>query len=298
MSSFLANHTRTHSCGELRAADAGKHVVLTGWVQTYRDHGERIFIDLRDRDGVTQVVADRSRLPAIHELANGLRAEWCIGITGEVRLRGEQLAKADPGEERRLKKMTNEKIPTGAIEVWIDELEVFSRSETPPFAIEDGIDTNDQLRLKYRYLDLRRPKMQKNLMTRSAITRVTRDFLGQNGFLEMETPFMVKYTPGGARNFLVPSRLNPGSFYALAESPQIFKQLLMVGGYERYFQIVRCFRDEDLRQDRQPEFTQIDLEMSFVNEHILQTTMEGLISSLWKEVLGVELTLPLRRMTW
>jgi len=298
MSSFLANHTRTHSCGELRAADAGKHVVLTGWVQTYRDHGERIFIDLRDRDGVTQVVADRTRLPAVHELADTLRSEWCIGIAGEVRLRGEQLAKADPGEERKLKKMTNEKIPTGEIEVWIDELEVFSRSETPPFAIEDDLDTNDQLRFKYRYLDLRRPRMQQNLMTRSKITRTTRDYLGKNGFLEIETPFMVKYTPGGARNFLVPSRLNPGSFYALAESPQIFKQLLMVGGYERYFQIVRCFRDEDLRLDRQPEFTQIDIEMSFVNERILQATMEGLIAALWQQVLGVELRLPLRRMTF
>jgi len=298
MSAFLSTHTRTHTCGALRAADVGKPVVLTGWVQTYRDHGERIFIDLRDREGVTQIVADKSRLPEIHAIADALRSEWCIGIAGVVQARGEQLSRAEPGEERKLKKMTNEKIATGEIEVWIDELEVFSKSETPPFAIEDGIETNDQLRLKYRYLDLRRPKMQKNLMTRSAITRVTRDFLGKNGFLEMETPFMVKYTPGGARNFLVPSRLNPGSFYALAESPQIFKQLRMVGGYERYFQIVRCFRDEDLRQDRQPEFTQIDLEMSFVNEQILQSTMEGLISSLWKEVLGVELTLPLRRMTW
>ncbi|HEX3482137.1 MAG TPA: aspartate--tRNA ligase [Kofleriaceae bacterium] len=298
MSSFLANHTRTHSCGELRAADAGKHVVLTGWVQTYRDHGERIFIDLRDRDGVTQVVADRTRLPAVHELADTLRSEWCIGIAGEVRLRGEQLAKADPGEERKLKKMTNERIPTGEVEVWIDELEVFSRSETPPFAIEDDVDANDQLRFKYRYLDLRRPRMQQNMMTRSKITRTTRDYLGKNGFLEIETPFMVKYTPGGARNFLVPSRLNPGSFYALAESPQIFKQLLMVGGYERYFQIVRCFRDEDLRLDRQPEFTQIDIEMSFVNERILQATMEGLIAALWHQVLGIELTLPLRRMTF
>src|SRR5215471_16342413 len=298
MSSFLANHTRTHSCGELRAADAGKHVVLTGWVQTYRDHGERIFIDLRDRNGVTQVVADQARLPAVHELADTLRSEWCIGIAGEVRLRGEQLAKADPGEERKLKKMTNEKIPTGEIEVWIDELEVFSRSDTPPFAIEDDIDTNDQLRFKYRYLDLRRPRMQQNLMTRSKITRTTRDYLGSNGFFEIETPFMVKYTPGGARNFLVPSRLNPGSFYALAESPQIFKQLFMVAGMDRYFQIVRCFRDEDLRLDRQPEFTQIDLEMSFVVERILQGTMEGLIAALWKDVLGVELTLPLRRMTF
>ncbi|HEX4418265.1 MAG TPA: aspartate--tRNA ligase [Kofleriaceae bacterium] len=298
MSAFLATHTRTHSCGQLRGKDAGTPVVLTGWVQSYRDHGERIFIDLRDRDGVTQVVADKTRLPAIHAIANTLRAEWCIGIAGEARLRGEQLAKAAPGEERALRKMTNDKIPTGEVEVWIDELEVFSKSETPPFAIEDDIETNDQLRLKYRYLDLRRPKMQKNLIMRSQITRATRDYLGNHGFLEIETPFMVKYTPGGARNFLVPSRLNPACFYALAESPQIFKQLLMVGGYERYFQITRCFRDEDLRLDRQPEFTQIDLEMSFVNEQILQTTMEGLIATLWKQVLGIELTLPLRRMTF
>jgi aspartyl-tRNA synthetase len=298
MSAFLAKHTRTHSCGALRAADAGKRVVLTGWVHTYRDHGERIFIDLRDRDGITQVVADETRLSEVHKIADALRSEWCIGIAGEVRLRGQQLAKAEPGEERKLKKMTNEKLPTGEIEVWIDEIEVFSQAETPPFQIEDDTETNDQLRLKYRYLDLRRPRMQRNMIMRSQITRTTRDYLARNGFLEIETPFMVKYTPGGARNFLVPSRLNPGCFYALAESPQIFKQLLMVGGYERYFQIVRCFRDEDLRLDRQPEFTQIDLEMSFVNEHILQTTMEGLIAALWKDVLGVELALPLRRMTF
>jgi aspartyl-tRNA synthetase len=298
MSAFLAKHTRTHSCGALRAADAGTRVVLTGWVHTYRDHGERIFIDLRDREGVTQVVADVTRLPEVHKVADTLRSEWCIGIVGEVRLRGEQLAKAEPGEERKLKRMTNEKLPTGEIEVWIDEIEVFSHAETPPFQIEDDIETNDQLRLKYRYLDLRRPRMQRNLIMRSQITRTTRDYLAHNGFLEIETPFMVKYTPGGARNFLVPSRLNPGCFYALAESPQIFKQLLMVGGYERYFQIVRCFRDEDLRLDRQPEFTQIDIEMSFVNEHILQTTMEGLIAALWKQVLGVELALPLRRMSF
>jgi aspartyl-tRNA synthetase len=298
MSAFLATHTRTHSCGALRAEDAGKAVVLTGWVQSYRDHGERIFIDLRDREGVTQIVADKSRLPDIHAIADTLRNEWCIGVVGEVRLRGEQLAKAEPGAERKLRKMANDKIVTGEVEVWIDQLEVFSRSETPPFAVEDDIDTNDQLRFKYRYLDLRRPRIQKNLIARSQMTRTTRDYLGKNGFLEIETPFMVKYTPGGARNFLVPSRLNPGSFYALAESPQIFKQLLMVGGYERYFQITRCFRDEDLRQDRQPEFTQIDLEMSFINEQILQDMVEGLVAALWKDVLGVELTLPLRRMTF
>ncbi|MEO7734589.1 MAG: aspartate--tRNA ligase [Kofleriaceae bacterium] len=298
MSAFLATHTRTHSCGALRAKDAGQAVVLTGWVQSYRDHGDRIFIDLRDREGVTQIVADKTRLPAIHAIADSLRNEWCIGVTGEVRLRGEQLAKGEPGAERKMRKMTNEKIATGEVEVWIDELEVFSRSETPPFAIEDEIDTNDQLRFKYRYLDLRRPKIQKNLIARSQMTRTTRDYLSKHGFLEIETPFMVKYTPGGARNFLVPSRLNPGSFYALAESPQIFKQLLMVGGYERYFQITRCFRDEDLRQDRQPEFTQIDLEMSFINEQILQDMVEGLVAALWKDVLGVEVQLPLRRMTF
>jgi aspartyl-tRNA synthetase len=298
MSAFLATHTRTHTCGALRAADAGTRVVLTGWVQSYRDHGERIFIDLRDREGVTQVVADRDRLPQIHELASTLRGEWCIGVVGEVRMRGEHVASAKPGEERKLKAMTNEKLATGAIEVWIDELEVFSKSDTPPFLIQDEIDTNDALRLQFRYLDLRRPRLQKNLMMRSQITSVTRAYMAQNRFLEIETPFMVKYTPGGARNFLVPSRLNPGSFYALAESPQIFKQLLMVAGYDRYFQIVRCFRDEDLRNERQPEFTQIDIEMSFVNEQILQTTMEGLMATLWKEVLGIELKLPLRRMTF
>ncbi len=283
MSEFLATHTRTHSCGQLRAGDVGQHVVLTGWVKTYRDHGNCVFIDLRDRDGVTQLVFDPSFDKAAHEVARDLRSEWCIGITGEVRSRGGN---------------ANDKLATGAIEVWVKAIEVFSKAETPPFPIEDQIDTNDSLRLKYRYLDLRRPKLQRNMMMRSAITRVTRDYLGKNGFLEMETPFMVKYTPGGARNFLVPSRLNPGQFYALAESPQIFKQLLMVAGYERYFQITRCFRDEDLRLDRQPEFTQIDIEMSFVNEQILQDTMEGLISTLWKEVLGVELTLPMRRMPY
>lgn len=283
MSAFLATNTRTHSCGQLRASDVGKRVVLTGWVKTYRDFRGCVFIDLRDRDGITQLVFDESYSKQTNQIARDLRSEWCIGVTGEVRSRGD---------------MVNDKLATGAIEVWVDNIEVFSKSETPPFQIEDQIDTNEALRLKYRYLDLRRPELQKKLIARSAITRVTRDYLGKNGFLEIETPFMVKYTPGGARNFLVPSRLNPGQFYAMAESPQIFKQLLMVAGYERYFQIVRCFRDEDLRLDRQPEFTQIDIEMSFVNEQILQNVMEGLISTLWREVLGVEITLPLRRMPY
>jgi len=284
MSAFLSTHPRTHTCGALRPEDVGKQVVLTGWVQTYRDHGKlAIFVDLRDREGLTQVVFDPSFAPDVHTVAKGLRSEWCIGIVGEVRSRGTNV---------------NDKLATGGIEVWVTALEVFSKSDTPPFAIEDNIDTNDSVRLKYRYLDLRRPRLQKNLKMRSQITRLTREYLGKHTFLEIETPFMVKYTPGGARNFLVPSRLNPGSFYALAESPQIFKQLLMVAGYERYFQIVRCFRDEDLRNERQPEFTQIDIEMSFVNEQLLQTTMEGLMATLWKEVLGIELKLPLRRMTF
>ena len=283
MSAFLSANTRTHSAGALRAADVGKKVVLTGWVKTYRDHGGAVFVDLRDREGITQLVFDRSFNATAAEAAGALRNEWCIGITGEVRSRGGNV---------------NQKLSTGEIEVWVDSLEVFSKSDTPPFAIEDDVDTNDSLRLKYRYLDLRRPKLQRNLIMRSQITRATREYLNGNRFLEIETPFMVKYTPGGARNFLVPSRLNPGNFYALAESPQIFKQLLMVAGYERYFQIVRCFRDEDLRNERQPEFTQIDIEMSFVNEQILQDTMEGLIAKLWKDVLGVELALPLRRMTF
>ena len=283
MSAFLSSHTRTHSCGALRAGDAGTRVVLTGWVQSYRDHGGCVFIDLRDREGVTQLVFDPEYDRGAHDVAGTLRSEWCIGVTGDVRSRGSKV---------------NDKMATGAIEVVVRDIEVFSRADTPPFAIEDDLDTNDSLRLKYRYLDLRRPRLQKNLVMRSQIAQTTRAYLAGERFLEIETPFMVKYTPGGARNFLVPSRLNPGSFYALAESPQIFKQLLMVAGYDRYFQIVRCFRDEDLRNERQPEFTQIDIEMSFVNEQILQATMEGLMATLWREVLGVELALPLRRMTY
>ncbi len=265
-----------------------------GWVQSYRDHGGVVFIDLRDREGVTQLRFDPSVDRAAHTLAGEVRTEWCVGVVGEVRVRGSVI---DPktGKERSL---SNDRLPTGDIEVWVTTLEVFSKSDTPPFAIEDDTDTSDTVRAKFRYLDLRRPKMQRYLMTRSRMTSVVRDYMAKRGFLEVETPFMVKYTPGGARNFLVPSRQNPGQFYALAESPQIFKQLLMVAGYERYFQIVRCFRDEDLRNERQPEFTQIDIEMSFVTEQILQSEMEGMIASLWKSVLGIDLALPLRRMTY
>ena len=283
MASFLEQYPRTHSCGELRAEHAGQQVVLTGWVQNYRDLGGAVFIDLRDRTGITQIVFEPGIDADAHRIADSLRTEWCIGVVGHVRSRGAN---------------ANDKLATGAIEIAATAVEVFSRAETPPFAIEDDVDTNEALRLKYRYLDLRRPKLQQKLITRSQITRVVRQYLYGNGFLEIETPYMVKYTPGGARNFLVPSRLNPGAFYALAESPQIFKQLLMVSGYDRYFQIARCFRDEDLRLDRQPEFTQIDIEMSFIDESILQNVMEGMIAALWKEILGVELTLPLRRMTY
>jgi aspartyl-tRNA synthetase len=283
MASFLEQYERTHGCGELRAEHVGQDVVLTGWVQTYRDLGGAVFIDLRDRGGLTQIVFDAQLGGEIHKLARELRTEWCIGIAGKVRSRGAN---------------TNDRMATGAIEVVASELEVFSRAETTPFAIEDEVETNEALRLKYRYLDLRRPTLQQKLITRSQITRVVREYLHGAGFLEIETPYMVKYTPGGARNFLVPSRLNPGAFYALAESPQIFKQLLMVAGYDRYFQIARCFRDEDLRLDRQPEFTQIDIEMSFVTEKILQGVIEAMYAKLWREVLGVELALPLRRMTY
>jgi aspartyl-tRNA synthetase len=283
MASFLETHRRTHTCGQLRAGDVGTRVVLTGWVQSYRDHGGLVFIDLRDRGGLTQIVFDPSLSAEAHALAGALRSEHCVGVIGEVKSRGA---------------LTNPKLATGEIEVWASSLEVFSKSDTPPFAIDDDVDTNEALRLKYRYLDLRRPRLQKNLIKRSMITTTVRQYLSGNGFLEIETPFMVKYTPGGARNFLVPSRLNPGSFYALAESPQIFKQLLMVAGYDRYFQIVRCFRDEDLRLDRQPEFTQIDIEMSFIDEVQLQTILEGMIAALWKDVLGLEVKLPMRRMTY
>jgi aspartyl-tRNA synthetase len=283
MASFLETHPRTHTCGALRDSNVGASVVLTGWVQNYRDFGGLVFIDLRDREGITQVVFDPGLSETAHAAARDLRSEHCIGIVGKVMSRG--------GNK-------NDNLATGAIEVYATELEVFSKAETPPFPIEDKLDTNEAVRLKYRYLDLRRPKLQKNLIARSLITTTVRQYLSSNRFLEIETPFMVKYTPGGARNFLVPPRLNPGNFYALAESPQIFKQLLMVAGYDRYFQIVRCFRDEDLRLDRQPEFTQIDIEMSFIDETQLQTMIEGMVAALWKNVLGIDVTLPLRRMTY
>jgi aspartyl-tRNA synthetase len=278
---FLETHKRTHRAGELRAAHLGQEVVLTGWVGTRRDHGGRVFIDLRDRSGISQVVFGPDVDERAHALAGELRSEFCIGVRGRVISRGDN---------------KNAKLPTGEIEVEALELHIFSRSETPPFEISDDTEAGEPIRLKHRYLDLRRPAMQRNFMLRSQLYRSTREHFHADGFLELETPFMVKYTPGGARNFLVPSRLNPGCFYALAESPQIFKQLFMVAGMDRYFQIVRCFRDEDLRLDRQPEFTQIDVEMSFCTEEDVYSVMEGLICRIWKDVLGVEIERPFRRI--
>jgi aspartyl-tRNA synthetase len=278
---FITELKRTHTCGELTRDDIGKDVVLFGWVNNRRDHGGAVFIDLRDREGVTQVVFEEDVRPDVHELAGQLRLEYCVGVRGKVVSRG---ANANP------------KLRTGEIEVHATDLEIFNRSEPTPFQIEDSIDTGEEKRLQYRYLDLRRAPLQKTLMTRARVNHVTRNYFTENRFLELETPFMGRYTPGGARNFLVPSRLNPGKFYALAESPQLYKQLYMVAGFDRYFQIVRCFRDEDLRLDRQPEFTQIDVEMSFVEQNDVFDVIEGLVVRLWKDVLGVELPRPFLRM--
>jgi aspartyl-tRNA synthetase len=280
MARFIDELKRTHRCGDLRATDEGKEVVLFGWVASYRDHGGCVFFDLRDRDGITQVVFDptiegHGDLPKVaYELAGPVRTEWVVGIRGIVISRG--------GNK-------NPKLPTGEIEVRAIELTIFNKSDTPPFEIQDEIDTGEEKRLQYRYLDLRRSPLQKALKIRHRINQTVRGYFDGQGFLELETPFMVKYTPGGARNFLVPSRMNAGKFYALAESPQLFKQLYMVAGFDRYFQIVKCFRDEALRVDRQPEFTQIDVEMSFVNQDDIFKTMEGLIFKVWKDVAGIDL---------
>ena len=281
-SEFLSDLKRSHDCGALRASDTGRAVVLFGWVAARRDHGGCVFIDLRDRGGLTQIVFEPHVNAEAHAQAGELRSEFCVGVTGIVQARGGH---------------SNPNLATGDIEIRADRLTIFSRSETPPFEIGDE-SANETIRLKHRYLDLRRPSLQKNFLVRSQVYQTTRRYLADNGFAEIETPFMVKYTPGGARNFLVPSRLNPGQFYALAESPQIFKQLFMVAGFDRYFQIVRCFRDEDLRLDRQPEFTQIDLEMSFVVEADVQRIVEGLMAQLWKDVLGVTISTPFTRLPY
>jgi len=282
---FIDELKRTHHDGALRASDIDQEVVLFGWVDSRRDHGSLIFVDLRDREGLTQVVFDPDASKEAHDLAEQVRSEWVIGIRGRVRSRGEQWSK----KENKMVSATNPNLATGEIEVVVLEATVFNKAETPPFEIADSIDTREEVRLEYRYLDLRRRPLQRCLRMRHNINQATRNYLSSQGCLEIETPFLVKYTPGGARNFLVPARLSPGKFYALAESPQIFKQLFMVAGYERYFQIVRCFRDEDLRLDRQPEFTQIDIEMSFVNQDDVFSLVEGLIFAIWREGLGVDL---------
>ncbi len=274
---------RTHCCGELRTADIGKEVVLMGWVDNRRDHGGLIFVDLRDREGITQIVFNPQIDPKAHELGQMLRGEWVLAVKGKV--------------EARPSGMKNSKLATGEIEVKVTEFEILNRSKTPPFEIKETIDTNEDVRLQYRYLDLRRGPLQKNLTLRHRVLQAVRQALSEQGFLEIETPFLTKSTPEGARDYLVPARLYPGKFYALPQSPQLFKQLLMVSGFERYFQIVRCFRDEDLRADRQPEFTQIDIETSFLSRDEFLPMMEGLVAAIWR-VAGYEIKLPLPRMSY
>lgn len=275
---------RTHTCGELRESNIGQIVTLNGWVDSRRDLGGVIFIDLRDRYGITQIVFEPNYNQKAHEDAKDLRNEWVISVTGKVRRRPE-------GTE-------NPNLETGQIDVMIDELIVLNRSLTPPFPIEDQIDTNEEIRLRYRYLDLRRRPMQKNLILRHKMYQIVRRYFDQNNFLEIETPFLMKSTPEGARDFLVPSRLHKGHFYALPQSPQTYKQILMVAGFDRYFQIVKCFRDEDLRADRQYEFTQIDVEMSFVDEEDIFEIVEGLMKTLYKEALGIDIKTPFPRLSY
>lgn len=285
MEEFLDGLKRTHMCGELTTENVEQNVVLMGWVQRSRNLGGLIFVSLRDRTGIIQVVFDENRCSGdIFKKAESLRTEYVIAVTGRVALRS--------------KEAINEKMATGRIEVIAEDLRIFSTAETTPFYIEDGINVSEALRYKYRYLDLRRPEMQKNLILRHKVATLVRDFLNREGFLEIETPMLTKSTPEGARDYLVPSRVHPGKFYALPQSPQLFKQLLMISGYDRYYQITRCFRDEDLRADRQPEFTQIDIEMSFVDIDDILSINERMLAYIFKETLGVEIKLPLPRMTY
>ena len=273
---------RTNYCGELRAEDCGKEVVVAGWVQRQRDLGALIFVDLRDRTGIVQLAFDDSTAKEIFDKAFTVRSEYVLMAKGEVRERSSK----------------NKDIPTGDIEIFVTDLRVLGKSETPPFEIIENCQTAELTRLKYRYLDLRRPDLQKNILMRHKITKITRDYFDDNGFIEIETPMLIKSTPEGARDFLVPSRIHKGSFYALPQSPQLYKQLSMVAGFDRYMQIARCFRDEDLRADRQPEFTQIDIEMSFIDKEDILSLIEGFIKRLFKESLGVEVATPFPRLTY
>ena len=285
MAELLQGWKRSHRVGELTAEQIGQEVTLMGWAGTWRNLGALIFIGLRDRSGLMQVVFNESGLPKeVFELAETIRSEYVIAVKGTL--------------ARRTPEMVNKEMKTGDYEVIASELKILSSAETPPFYIDDNVNTKEDLRLKYRYLDLRRPRMQDILMMRHRIAQITRSYFDEQGFLEIETPMLGRSTPEGARDYLVPSRVHPGEFYALPQSPQQFKQLLMIAGYDRYFQLARCFRDEDLRADRQPEFTQIDLEMSFVDEEDVLAVNEGFIARLLKEVKGIDLPLPLRRLPW
>ena len=276
---------RTHTCGQLRKTDVGKDVKLAGWVHSYRDHGGLVFIDLRDRDGLTQLVFDADDCgKAPLEEARKIRGEWVLSVAGKVSAREAHVV--------------NAKLPTGEVEVRVKTLDVLSSAPTPPFSPAEHDTVNEEKRLQYRYLDLRRHEMQETLRTRYRVTKMMRDYLGDLGFWEIETPFLTKSTPEGARDFLVPSRLVPGSFYALPQSPQLFKQLLMVGGCDKYMQIVRCFRDEDPRADRQAEFTQLDVEMSFVDVENITSIMEGLLREIWKDILKLEVPNPIPQMEY
>ncbi|MDW7643726.1 MAG: aspartate--tRNA ligase [Desulfuromonadales bacterium] len=284
MNDILGDWKRSHYCGRVTAADIGKDVCLMGWVQRRRDHGGLIFIDLRDREGIVQLALDPDRDPEAHTKADRVRNEYVIAVRGVVSPRPEGTV--------------NPKMFTGEVEVEVRELRVLNTAKTPPFMIDEYADVAESIRLKHRYLDLRRPGIQSNLMLRHRVARTVRTYLDNQGFLEIETPVLTKSTPEGARDYLVPSRVNPGTFYALPQSPQLFKQLLMVSGYDRYCQIVKCFRDEDLRADRQPEFTQIDCEMSFVSRDDVIAVMEGMIAEVFRDAIGVEVSLPMPRMTY
>jgi aspartyl-tRNA synthetase len=280
----LGDWKRTHDCGSLRAADIGREALLMGWVNSRRDLGNLIFIDLRDREGITQLVFDPNVDEESHAKARVLRNEWVLAVNGKV--------------SPRLEGQENPKLPTGAIELKGTGLKILNKSEIPPFQVDGAVDASETLRLKYRYLELRRRKVFRKFLQRHRMTALVREYLNRNGFMEVETPFLTKSTPEGARDYLVPSRIHKGLFYALPQSPQLFKQLLMIAGFDRYYQVVRCFRDEDLRADRQPEFTQIDLEMSFSSEEDVIRLIEGMMAELFEKILGVKVALPLPRLEY
>ena len=280
----LGDFKRDKYCGEVSLEDVDKEIRLCGWVHRVRNHGGVVFIDLRDREGIVQVVAEESSNPEAYEKADRVKPEWVIGVVGKVRRRPE-------GTE-------NPKLKTGYVEVVASEIKVFNTSEVPPFPVEEETHVSEEIKLKYRYIDLRRFSMKENLLFRHRLYQITRKFFEEEGFVEIETPFLTKSTPEGARDFIVPSRLHPGKFYALPQSPQLFKQILMVAGFDKYFQIVKCFRDEDLRADRQPEFTQIDYEMSFVREEEVMDVAERLVARLFRELLGIELKTPFERVSY